>query len=93
MPNPERLPVSINRPNPYDLPDDLEFQNLVRPQRKELIRLRFRRERGTTLDLPLSAKAVADLLQTIGLLHGKLPEELSAALHELSLSGLEILPE
>jgi hypothetical protein len=59
------------------------FEGLVRPQGKEIIRLRFSRHRGTTVDLPLSAIALADLVQTLGLLHGFPAEEIGSQLSAL----------
>jgi len=91
MPLPERVDVLLARPCPYDLPDDLAFVGLVRPRRKETIRLRFARKRGTTLDLPLSAEALADLVQEIGLLHGSSASEMAAELADQEQKGLRIL--
>jgi len=82
--------VLLARPCPYVLPDDLMFECLAAPQGKELIRLRFSRGRGTTIDLPLSANALERLVQEVGLLHGTPAEEMKEELADLQSKGLQI---
>jgi hypothetical protein len=71
----------------YNLPEDLEFVGLAAPQGREIIRIRFSRGRGTTLDLPLSAETLAALVQPLSSLHGLTPEKLPDELEHLRLSG------
>lgn len=87
----ERMPVLLARPGPYDLPDDLSFEGLARPQGGEVIRLRFSRKSGTTVDLPLSAEALSALVQEVGLLHGQGPETIQAELSDPQEKGLGVL--
>jgi len=58
----------------YILPADLKFEGLVRPQGTETARIRFSRERNTSLDIPLSAESLALLVQVMSSLHGTPPE-------------------
>jgi hypothetical protein len=83
--------VSLAQPYHYELPDDLVFEGLAAPRGKELIRLRFSRRRGTTIDLPLSADALEGLVQEVGLLHGRAAQEMKAELDDLHSKGLQIL--
>lgn len=46
---PEHLLLA--RPCPYIAPDDLRFEGLVPSQGRETVRIRFRRQRGITLEI------------------------------------------
>jgi hypothetical protein len=63
MTKPQR--VLLAQPCPYILPDDLVFEDLVPAAGKEKARLRFSRRRGTTLDIPMSAAALAGLIAAL----------------------------
>jgi hypothetical protein len=67
----------------YILPDDLMFEGLVRPQGREIARIRFSRGRNTSLDIPLSAASLAVLIQVMSSLHGTPAERLPEALDQL----------
>jgi hypothetical protein len=67
----------------YSVPSDLAFEGLALPQGTEIIRIRFSRDRGTTLDIPLSAEALADLVQVVSSLHGTPPDRMPAELEYL----------
>jgi hypothetical protein len=57
-----------------NLPISEKFEGLFRPEGKETARIRFRARRGRLLDLPLSAEALADLVQLLCSLRGFSPE-------------------
>ncbi len=76
----EQEPVLLARPCHYILPDDLRFEGLAPSQGRETARIRFSRRGGITLEIPLSAEALALLAQCLAPLHGKLPEEVPAEL-------------
>jgi hypothetical protein len=67
----------------YILPADLMFEGLARPQGTETIRIRFSRERNTSLDIPLSAESLAVLVQVMSSLHGTPAEEMAEELEYL----------
>ena len=58
------------------LPIGLKFVGLVRSQGTETVRIRFSLDHDKLLDLPLTAEALAGLVQPLSALHGKTPEEL-----------------
>jgi len=89
----ERIPVQLARRGRYYLPADLKFLSLVRSEGKEIVRIRFCRDGGTELDLPVSAETLADLVQLLSPLHGSLPSELATELADLQSKGLSILEE
>jgi len=87
MPESERqLPLAARQCR-YTLPDDLEFAGLAPSQGREIIRIRFSRGRGTTVDLPLSAETLAALVQPLSSLHGRTPSQLPDELEHLRLCG------
>jgi hypothetical protein len=65
----------------------LEFEGLFPSEGTEVIRLQFSPKRGTTLDIPLSAKALSDLERTLSLLRGILPEEMAETIDGLVKDG------
>jgi hypothetical protein len=67
----------------YIAPDDLSFEGLVPSQGTETVRIRFRRRRETTLEIPLSAEDLALLAQCLAPLHGLTPPEIPDAMQEL----------
>lgn len=72
----EQERVLLSRLCRYVLPDDLRFEGLVPAQGREIVRIRFSRQRGTTLEIPLSAEDLALLVQCLAPLHGLLPNEI-----------------
>ncbi len=75
--------VLLLRPCRYVLPDDLRFEGLVPPQGTETVRIRFSRKRETTLEIPLSAEALALLVRCLGPLHGIPADEIAEELERL----------
>jgi hypothetical protein len=75
----------------YILPNDLEFVGLAESKGEEIIRIRFSRGRGITLDLPLSAENLAALAYTLGPLRGIEPAELADEIADLQQKGLPTL--
>lgn len=71
----------------YTLPDDLAFETLVVSANGGPVKIRFARSHGTTLDLPLSAETLADLIQTLGHMFGTVPEDLPQVLQEYRQMG------
>jgi len=78
----------------YTVPDDLTFVGLVRAEGAKTTSIRFVRDRhGTTLDIPLSAEALADLIHALGHMYGTTPEDVPAVLEEYRLQGGPIVRE
>jgi hypothetical protein len=88
-----RRDVLLTLPDHYDLPTDLEFVGLSRGRGTGIIRIRFRRGHATTLDIPLSAKTLADLVQAISPLHGTLPDDMTQEIESLHQQGGHIPQE
>ena len=94
MPAPEEVPLLLARRScRYTAPDDLSFVTLVRAANAGTTTLRFARPRDTELDIPLSAKTLADLIQTLGHMFGTPPEEIPTVLEEYRLQGGPIVRE
>jgi hypothetical protein len=91
MHDPLQKPVLLSRPGPYRLPDGLRFVGLGRPQDKEIIRIRLSRGPATTLDIPVSAEALADLAHALCPLYGSTPEQIADNLADLQQKGLQLL--
>ena len=87
MPNPEPKYVVTVRRGHGCLPIDLKFVGLARSQGVETIRIRFSLDRDKLLDLPLSAEALAALVQPLSSLHGLTPAQLPDELEHLRLCG------
>jgi hypothetical protein len=87
MPNlqPQHAVVVLRGPN--CLPIDLKFVGLVRSQGTEVVRIRFSLDHDKLLDLPLSAEALADLVQPLSSLHGKTPEQMPGEVEYLRQCG------
>jgi hypothetical protein len=71
-----------------NLPVVETFESLVESQGEEAIRIRFSLGHRRTLDLPLSAKALADLVQPLSCLRGTTPEKVAEAIAYLRQLGL-----
>jgi hypothetical protein len=70
---PRALTVLRGRNN---LPVVEQFEGLVESQGAEALRIRFSLSHGRLLDLPLSAAALADLVQPLSALRGVTPEKI-----------------
>ena len=73
------------RPGRSSLPIGLKFVGLFRSEGTETVRIRFALDHDKLLDLPLSAEALAALVQPLYWLHGKAPDELPAELESLGV--------
>jgi hypothetical protein len=69
----------------------LDFQRLAPAEGAEAIRLLFRVRNGTTLDLPVSADSLSELVRTLYLLHGTVPQEMKAEIAQLVRDGKLVL--
>jgi hypothetical protein len=74
------------------LPIGLKFEGLVRSQGIETIRIRFSLDHDKILDLPLSAEALAALVQPLSALHGRTPDQLPKEIEHLRQNG-GVLPD
>ena len=90
MPNPPRAVAVLRGQN--NLPVVEQFESLVESQGAEALRIRFSLSRGRVLDLPLSAEALADLVQPLSALRGVMPEKIDEGIAHLRDLGL-ISPE
>jgi hypothetical protein len=79
----EQKRVLLPLPVRYILPNDLRFEGLAPSQGTETVRIRFSRQHGTTLEIPLSAEDLALLAQCLAPLHRFLPSEIPAELADL----------
>lgn len=77
----------------YTLPDDLTFVTLVRAAKTKTVGIRLSRDRDITLDIPLSAKTLADLIHALGHMYGTTPEDLPEKIEEYRLQGGPISDE
>jgi hypothetical protein len=77
----------------YILPTDLEFVAIVHAANAGTIALRFRRDRDTTLDFPVSAETLSDLIQSVGHLFGTPHPDLSEALQLYREQGGPVVGE
>lgn len=58
-------PVQLVLPFRYTLPDGLRFLSRVNPEGTEVVRLRFSKVGGATLDFPLSEDTLVDLIDAL----------------------------
>lgn len=72
------------------LPIGLKFSGLAKSRGVEKVRIRFSLDYDKVLDIPLSAEALADLIQTLSPLHGTPPKAVDEELADLQLKGLRI---
>ena len=77
----------------YTVPDDLSFVTLVRAADAKTTTLRFARERGIELDIPLSAKTLSALIHVLGHMYGTPPEKIPEVLEEYRHQGGPIVRE
>jgi hypothetical protein len=77
----------------YTLPDDLRFVTLVRAADKGTIKIRFSRPRDTTLDLPVSAETLADLIHAMGHMYGTPPNEIPQVIENYRQQGGPVIVE
>lgn len=79
--------VSVGFRGQYYVQDPLEFVTLSPAEGRVAARLLFSPKPGTTLEIPLTAKAMSDLVRTLVQLHGKLPEEMNEEIEKLASEG------
>lgn len=84
-PRPRELAVLKGRNN---VPTLEKFEGLFLPEGTETARIRFRVGRDRLLDLPLSAEALADLVQLLCGLRGFSPEKVAEGIAEARALGL-----
>ena len=83
---PQRYDVSVRR-GLGSLPIGLRFQNLIRSQGTETIRIRFSLDPGKLLDLPLSAETLSELAHALRPFFGVLPARLADEVDDLAKKG------
>ena len=84
---PEKHPVRLLLPGRHYVPVALAFEGLCLAEGEGVIRLQFSPKPGTTLDFPVTAKALSDLERTLRHLEGTPPEEMASEIARLSRDG------
>lgn len=88
MPNPQQPYDVVVRRGHGSLPIGLKFLGLSRSQGIEAIRIRFSLDNNKILDMPLSAEALADLVQILQSFRGRTPAQIPEEIDHLNHLGL-----
>lgn len=84
---PQKHLVLLSRPGLHCVPKALEFLDLCPAEGAGVVRLQFSPKPGTTLDFPVTAKALSLLERSLCHLRGTPPNEMASELERLFRQG------